>query len=135
MVKAKDIMTLDVISVKKNAPIMQAINLLIRYDITGLPVVDDDMTLIGIVSEKDILELFYMQKDIKNKIVADYMTLSAVHFDQNDDLAKICDCLIENSFRRVPVTSNGKVVGIISRPDVIRFIAKMKDEAALAKET
>jgi CBS domain-containing protein len=51
------------------------------------------------------------------------MTRPAVHYNENDSLQSICDFMMINYFRRVPVTSkDGKVVGIISRPDVLRYI-------------
>ena len=53
MLKAKDIMTKNVISVKKNTPILEALQILAKNDITGIPVVREDMILVGVLSEKD----------------------------------------------------------------------------------
>jgi CBS domain-containing protein len=130
MLKARDIMTKDVVSVRRDTPILKAIELLIKNEITGMPVVDDDMTLLGILSEKDALRLFYTYEDEKNKTVEDFMTRPAVHYNENDSLQAICDFMMINYFRRVPVTSrNGKVLGIISRPDVIRHIIRLSRES------
>jgi CBS-domain-containing membrane protein len=52
MLKAKDIMTKDVVSVRRETPIIEAIRLLMGNEITGLPVVEDDMTLVGMLTEK-----------------------------------------------------------------------------------
>ena len=130
MLKAKDIMTKEVISVKKDAPIFEAVELLAKNNITGIPVVEDDMTLLGIITEKDVLRLFYVSKDAENKTVSDFMTQPAVHFDENESLLDVCDCLIHNFFRRVPVTSKGQVVGIISRQDFIKYILQLRYESA-----
>jgi len=130
MLKAKDIMTKEVISVKKDAPIFEAVELLAKNNITGIPVVEDDMTLLGVITEKDVLRLFYVSKDAENKTVSDFMTQPAVHFDENESLPDVCDCLIHNLFRRVPVTSKGQVVGIISRPDFINYILQLRHESA-----
>jgi len=92
------------------------------------------MNLLGILSEKDVLGLFYTLREAENKKVEDFMTQPAVHFDQNESLMEACNCLIANSFRRVPVTSDNKVVGIISRPDVIRYILQMKENPVPAYE-
>ena len=124
MLKAKDLMTKQVISVRKDTPVLEAIELLTKNDITGIPVVEDDMTLVGIVSEKDLLRLFYAHEDQKNETVNSFMTQPAVHFDENEALPDICDCLMNYFLRRVPVTSNGKVVGIISRADIIEYILR-----------
>jgi CBS domain-containing protein len=128
VLKAKDIMTDDVISVKEDAPVSKAISLLIENDITGIPAVQNDFTLVGILTEKDVLKMVYTKEDQRNEPVCNLMTTPPVHFDENDGLLDVCDCLIYNHFRRVPVTSKGKVVGIISRPDVIRYVSKLRRE-------
>jgi CBS domain-containing protein len=129
MLKAKDIMTEEVISVKKDTPIFEAVELLAKNSVTGIPVVEDDMTLVGILTEKDILRLFYALKDAENKTVCDFMTQPAVHFNESESLLDICDCLMNNPFRRVPVTSKGKVIGIISRQDFVEYILRLRRES------
>ena len=122
MFETKTVMTTDVITVKRHAPIQEAIRTLVRNNITGLPVVNDDMTLVGILSEKDVLRLLYDYED-RPRRVEDYMTRDVVSFNVHDDLIEICTCLLKNQFRRVPITSEGKLVGIISRKDIITHIA------------
>jgi CBS domain-containing protein len=51
------------------------------------------------------------------------MTREVVTFDVDDDFIAICECLMNNHFRRVPILSGGKLVGIISRRDIIKYIA------------
>ncbi len=127
MLKAKEIMTTDVVSVTKDTPIYEAMELLIKHEITGMPVVDDDMTLVGVISEKDCLRLFYADEEEKNKTVQHFMTQPAVHYHENDSLKTVCDFMMINYFRRVPVTTkNRKVVGILSRSDVIKHILKQR---------
>ncbi len=75
-----------------------------KHGISGMPVVTDDMTLVGIVSEKDLIKLFY-GKEGENKRVRDFMTQPAVHFDVDESLLDVCDFLMKNIFRRVPITS------------------------------
>ena len=129
MLEAKDIMTEEVISVKKDTPIFEAVELLVKNSVTGIPVVEDDMTLVGILTEKDVLRLFYALKDAENKTVNDFMTQPAVHFNENESLLDVCDCLMNNPFRRVPVTSKGKVIGIISRQDFVEYILQLRRES------
>ncbi len=126
MLKAKDIMTENVVSVKKDTPIYEALELLSKYNITGIPVVREDMILVGVLSEKDVLRLFYAHEDEEEGTVNDFMTQPAVHFDEKESLLDICDCLTNNYFRRVPVTSEGKLVGIISRKDIINHILQLR---------
>jgi len=122
MLKAKDIMTKEVISVRRDTPVRQALQLMLVHEISGLPVVKEDMTLVGIVTEKDLLQLLLGPQGTRGKTVKEFMTQPAVHFEENESLEEICKCLDDVTFRRVPVTKGGKVVGIVSRPDVIRCI-------------
>jgi CBS domain-containing protein len=128
VLKARDIMNTDVVSVKKDSPIFEAVKLLVELNISGLPVVEDDMTLAGILSEKDVVDLFYDSEKAENKTVNDYMTDPAVQFEENSDLENVCDFLLKNIFRRVPVTSNGKLVGIISVKDVLNSVLQLRQE-------
>ena len=67
---------------------------------------------------------------MENKTVNDFMTQPAVHFDENESLPDVCDCLMNNFFRRVPVTSKGKVVGIVSRVDILEYVLQLRREGA-----
>ena len=134
MLEAKTIMKTELITVKKETPIYDAIELVSKNKITGMPVVDDDMRIVGVVSEKDVLYLLndldnlMLVDELKSSIatVNDFMTQKVVSFDENDDLFDICDVLIENNFRRVPITSKGKLVGIITRADIVAYILQLK---------
>jgi CBS domain-containing protein len=59
------------------------------------------------------------------------MTQPAIHFDSNESFLDICDCLMTNHFRRIPVTSEGKLVGIISRKDIIDYILRQRPKPAV----
>jgi CBS domain-containing protein len=132
MLTAKDIMTKHIISVKANTPIYDVLELIAKHDISGLPVVDDDLTLIGIISEKDVLSLFYDSEEDSNQTVNDFMTQPPLFFDANESLLDVCDFLKKNVFRRVPITSKGKLVGIISIRDVIEYIIQLRSEKVAA---
>lgn len=123
-VKVKEIMTKEVITVTEHTPIFQALELLTKNNITNIPVVEDDMILVGVLREKDVLRLFWADEDQKNEPVSSFITQPAVHFDENDALASVCECLMNYSLRGVPVTSQDKVVGIISRADMIGYILR-----------
>jgi CBS domain-containing protein len=123
MFKAETIMKTDLITAQRQDPIYEAIRTLVDNNITGLPVVDDEMTLIGIITEKDVLRLLYDNED-KSAKVADFMTEQVISFGPEDSLIDIADSFINNHFRRVPIVTNGKLVGIISRKDIIACILK-----------
>jgi len=126
MLKAKDIMTKPVTSVSKDTPILEAMELMAQKNITALPVVENDNSLIGILSEKDVLGLLHVVDRAEKQKVSNFMTQPAVHFNVEESLLDVCDCLTNNSFRRVPVTKNGKVVGIISRKDILKYIIELQ---------
>lgn len=126
MLRAKDIMTKEVITVKKDTPIYEVVELMVKHDISGVPVVEDDMSLAGVLSEKDVIILFYASEDGTNKTVSDFMTEPATCFDENEDLVSVCDFLVKNIYRRVPVTSKGKVTGVISVRDILGHILREK---------
>ncbi len=132
MLRARDVMNTNVISVKKDTSIFEAVELLVNNNISGLPVVEDDMTLTGILSEKDVVDLFYEAERAEDKTVSDYMTYPAVCFEDNNALMNICDFLGKNIFRRVPVTSDGKLVGIISIQDILNTVLQLRREKAVS---
>ena len=107
MFETKTIMTTDIIAVKRHTPIIRVVEIMVENNITGLPVVNDDMTIAGIISEKDVLYLLSDPKNDSAKV---------------EDFIAICECLVNSNFRRVPITADGKLVGIISRRDIIKYI-------------
>ncbi len=132
MLRARDVMSTNVISVKKDTPILEAVKLLVENNISGLPVVEDDMTLGGILSEKDVVDLFLEGEQAEHKTVSDYMTYPAVCFDGNNALLNVCNFLVKNIFRRVPVTSEGKLVGIISIQDILNTVLQLRQEKVVS---
>ncbi len=118
---ARHVMTCGLLTVKRNTPVYTAMELIANGNITGLPVVDDSMKLVGIVSEKDLLKLL-CDPNAKPGLVQDYMTRDIVSFDYDDSLFEICHCLINNNFRRVPILNKNRLTGIISRRDIIIYI-------------
>ena len=118
-------MTTGVVGVKKQTGIYEAIEILVEKNITGLPVLNEDGTLAGVISEKDVLSLLYNMED-KPGSVGDFMTKDPICFDVDESLVDIADCFIKNNFRRVPILEKGKLVGIISRKDIIKYILKLR---------
>ena len=125
MSEISDIMSTNVVTVSPDTTILEATNILVKHNITGLPVVDKKNRLLGIVSEKDLLRLTYGLKtrsyasNDSPKTVQEVMTKEIVTFDEDDSLSDIIKCLMENNFRRVPILSGDKLVGIISRKDLL----------------
>ena len=127
MSEIEDVMSTNLICVTSETTILEAIELLIKHTITGLPVVDEEMKLCGVVSEKDLLILAYCFKtnfydsSSFSQTIDNFMTKKPVSFNVNDNIDDVCLCLMNNDFRRVPVLSEGKLVGVISRGDLLQL--------------
>ena len=128
MVPAKDVMTKKLMTIEPNAKIIEVIKLMVEHKVTGLPVVNEDMGLLGMVTEKDILKILLYGKDIRKRTASDLMTMGITSFNEDDDLMPILKSLVENNFRRVPILSDQELVGIISRRDIIRFLSEKVGE-------
>ena len=120
MRQARDIMTQEVVYVHKDTPIGEAIQAMVDNEITGVPVVEEDMTLVGVLSEQDVLRLFDTYEEEGNRTAGEFMTHPPIYFDEHDRVLDVCFRLRDCPIRRVPVTSKGKVTGIISRADILK---------------
>jgi CBS domain-containing protein len=127
MVTAKAIMSTNVITVAREEDIYQAIRTMVLHNVTGLAVVNQDGTLAGVLTEKDVLNLLYQIEDRPGK-AEDYMTRDVVCFDGEDSVADIAKGFRDNRFRRVPILENGRLVGIVSRKDIIRYLRDHQHE-------
>jgi CBS domain-containing protein len=129
MATARTIMTTDVLYVTKDTDIYEAIQFMIDGNVTGLPVVDKDHKLVGIVTEKDVLRLLYNAEDGPGTVER-FMSPDVVSFDQDDDLRDVVARFQGSHFRRVPILNDGRLVGIVSRKDIIRYIRKQQPAEA-----
>jgi len=129
MFKVMDIATKMVVTTKPETPIYDAIRLLANRNISVLPVLDAELNLVGILSEGDVLELLYETRDQIQQTVADYMHTGAFSLDASANLIDLCDSLVSNNLRSVPITKEGKLYAIASKADVIRGILRVKNQA------
>lgn len=119
--QASEIMKRNPVTVKESDPIFKAVREMVDYGVTGLPVVDNDGQLAGIVTEKDVLRLLYTFSDISRQ-VSKFMTPNPVAFSTQTPIEELCECFRRNAFRRVPILDNGRLVGVVSRKDIIAAI-------------
>lgn len=117
----RETMTTNLFVVKAETPVAEAVRLLIDHRITGLPVVDDQYRVIGIVTEMDLMRTLG-EPDRVWKSVGELMTPRPITVRAGDPLHVAFDCLMTHSFRRVLVEENGKLVGLISRTDLLPAI-------------
>jgi len=121
-VLARQVMTANVLSVRPNTPVLKAIDLLLENRISGLPVVLEDNKLVGVVTEKDLLQLLLTEGLDEVDTVEQFMSKKVLSFEESDEVVPICEFFIKNNVRRVPIVKEGKLVGIISRRDILRLI-------------
>jgi len=140
-IKAKDVMTRNVVFVEKNTPLEEVAEILNHREISGLPVVDDKKKVVGVISEKDFL--FHMGATEKRTFMGvvahclkskgcvaismrkrkakDIMTSPAVTVDENMAVSDIANIFIEKNINRTPVVGTAQeLVGIVTRTDIVR---------------
>lgn len=161
--KAQDIMTRDVITVSPDKSIKDIAALMVEKHISGIPVVGTDGAIIGMVSQSDLLHraevgtqrkhkwwfrLFADSNALANEFVKthghkahDIMTRYVVSVREDAELRDVADILDKHRIKRVPVVKDGRLVGLITRGDLVRALsltqvsksAKKIDNAALHK--
>ncbi len=113
----RDIMTHDVIAFPESLPLEDALQSLIDNHISGAPVIDDQQRIVGVLSEADLLTLFW-EKDAVS--VGDIMTKQPRMFHVDAKVVEVLDCLMSNSFRRVLIHDDEqRCVGLVSRADLM----------------
>ncbi|MEQ8616241.1 MAG: CBS domain-containing protein [Lacipirellulaceae bacterium] len=130
MTKASEIMSTNLTVIDQNCSVKEAIDTLLEKNISGLPVTDDFGHLVGIVTEFALLAIAYDHK-VTNDTIAEHMTTNVLSVEADEPVNKVADLCIVHRVRRVPVMDNGKLVGMISRRDVLKAIYQ-ESSAALA---
>jgi CBS domain-containing protein len=123
MLTAGAIMTARPVTIRQDASIEEAIDLLLTQQISGLPVTDDDGRLVGVITEFALLAMAY-DKRIKNHTVSQHMTREVVTVDIDEPINRVADLCIVHRVRRLPVMKGGRMVGVIARRDVLRALVE-----------
>jgi CBS domain-containing protein len=121
---ARDIMSTDLITIRENETLEDALKSLINHKVTGLPVVDAKGRMIGVVSEYDLIRQLSRHKKLKPGIFQEKIEYSKKPFGilPSLPLDKVVRHFVESKFRRLPVVDkDGMLVGIITRRDLMRI--------------
>jgi CBS domain-containing protein len=120
----KDHMVTNVITLDPDMEILRATQLLIRHDISGAPVLDNHGRLIGMLTERDCMRVA-LHADYHGSPggqVRDYMSTAPVAVNPDDTILQLADMFINGKYRRYPVLDGGRLVGVISRREVMRAL-------------
>jgi len=145
--RAHQIMTRSVITVTPDATVLEAANLMLRYHVSGLPVVDTAGKLVGIVSEGDFVRRSEIGTQKKRgrwlrfllgsgraateyvyehgRKISEIMTVDPITITEDTPLEEIASSMESNGVKRLPVMRGGKVVGIVSRANLLQAVASL----------
>jgi CBS domain-containing protein len=137
--KAGEVMTTGAATVRPDAPLLEAARLMIQHQISGLPVVDAQDRLVGLVTENDFLRsgengkprLIDMlakagtdQDELNLRRVDELMTREPITISAEMPLEDVIALMLRHAVRRLPVVADGKVVGIVSRANLLRALLR-----------
>lgn len=127
MFKVEDIMTTHVVAVAANDTIDHAISLMVKHRISGLPVIDEDGRPLGVVSEFDLLELI-CEGHNETDTVSHFMSVDLWSVEAGDSWVRVADVFREKHVRRLPVLQDGRLVGIVTRHDLMHAIRDARQQ-------
>jgi len=153
--KAKDIMTYPVITVTADTPLRDAVRLMLERRVSGLPVVDREGNLVGIVTEADLLlketsprpaapvvdwigRWLWLERWVsahrkaEGRTVGEVMTHNVVTAEEDTTIHTLASMMMRFQVNRLPVVRGRKVVGIVTRADILRLF--LRDDQALLDE-
>lgn len=152
--KAADVMVRNVITIAPNATVGEVADLLLTHRISAMPVVDGNGTMVGIISEGDLLRRAEAGTEFRRshwlewmmpgqtlaaefvkshaRRVSDVMTRRVISVTPNTPLNEVATVLEKNGIKRVPIVENGKLVGILSRANLVQALAALYKRAAPA---
>ncbi|QEQ97374.1 CBS domain-containing protein [Neptunomonas concharum] len=124
-VKVQDYMSSRLVTFRPETDLFEAINTFLKFKISGAPVVNDRGELVGLLSEVDclkaILTLTYHEEEVGGR-VGDCMTQDVETISYDANIVEVAKIFIDKGRRRLPVTRDGKLVGQISRSDILRAV-------------
>jgi CBS domain-containing protein len=130
--KVRDYMTTNLITFKPNQSVQEVVESLIKYKISGGPVVNDNQELVGIISEGDCLkqlsESRYYNMPLDHDNVEKRMAVNVETIDGNLDVFDAANKFLQSKRRRFPIVENGKLIGQISQKDILKAALELKGE-------
>ena len=125
--KVSDIMTRAVVAVKPDMRLTEAIKVMLKNNVSAVPVVDAQQDLIGIITEYDIMN-FAFSGHAAETTVAEVMIRDVVTFTPDTDTETLVNFSAKRRMHRMPVVEGRKDVGMVSRRDILREIDRLYSE-------
>ena len=127
MYEVRSVMNVNVLTVSQDTTVETTIRQLIENRISGMPVLDEKERLVGIVSEFQLLETLY-SPEIRAMPVRDVMTKDVLTVNPDTSLSDATSLMVAHRIRRLPVVVDGKVVGVVSRHDLLKYALEAGDQ-------
>jgi CBS domain-containing protein len=121
-----DVMTTPAAAIRGEATLAEAVEFLTDHHIGGAPVVNGDNSIVGIISELALIDVVF-DAATRSASVADYMTKDVHVAHPDEPLSKAAKLFALYSFRRLPVVEDGKLVGVISRRDLMNYALRTNE--------
>ncbi len=130
-IRAADMMTTSVVTLRADQHTHDAVQTLLKRRISGAPVVDETGRLVGIFSEKDSIHalLRAVHERLPSSLVGDHMTTEVISVTENTSLLTIAHLFLTHTVRRLPVVHGGKLIGIVSRRDLLQAASQVMQAA------
>lgn len=127
MATVRDHMTTRLVSFTPDTDIHKAIRVLLKRHLSGAPVVDADGRLVGMLSKKDCLRIAFSARYHQQWAgrVGEYMQTEVESVSPDLDIVAAAELFLERAYRRFPVMQDDRLVGIISRHDVLKALAAL----------
>ena len=129
--KASDFMSTDLVLLAPHMDLNHAIGLLVEHDVSGGPVLDADGALVGILTEKDCFRAVFRANYYRELIgpVGEHMSAPVEVIQADSDVLAVVELFHRSRYRRFPVVANGRLVGLLSRRDVLRAVQTIHEAA------
>ncbi len=123
-VKVRDYMTTNLVTFKPDTALFKAIGQLLERHVSGAPVVNEQGEVVGMLSERECLKriLVGSYHEEVGGAVADYMNPEVHAVAPGDDVVDVADVMTRNDWQAMPVLDQGRLVGIISCPDLLKVV-------------
>src|SRR5215471_15521933 len=114
----RDIMSKVVVSIRPNTTLNDAVKVLTKHHLSGAPVVSTEGQVVGFISEPNLMDVLFDQ-EVRTQKVSDYMSdeVQMVHID--DSISVAANMFAMYGFRRLPVVDNGRLIGVVTRRDLL----------------